>query len=342
MWDPDKYLRGLYDKTKPKFNFDARHMDEYSRWRDGLRETFTRDLGEFPKEKVDLNPRKIEEREYEDYLLCRVVYDGDRDLQIPAYILKPIDAPQKLPAIVACHGHGYGSKEAVGLNPDGTDNHWDPGYQKNFPIELVKRGFLVIVPDLLGFGDRRLSADRDKEPGESSCHLISTFLLMLGKTMAGLRVYDIIRTLDYLETRDDVDVNRIGCMGISGGGLVCGFAAALDERIKATVISGYTNTFIDSVMSIHHCVDNFIPGLVNHAEMPDILGLIAPRALLVESGTEDNIFPIQSAKQAYERIRNVYRFLDAEDRIDSDFFLGQHEISGAKAYDWLERWLKLK
>lgn len=340
MWSPDKYLRNLYEKTKPKFNFGARHMDEYSRWRDGLRECFARDLGEFPKHKVELNPRVIEEREYQDYFLQRLVYDGDMDLPIPAYVLKPKNAPQKLPAIVVCHGHGYGSKEVVGLNPDGTDNHGDPGYQKNFALELMKKGFLVIVPDLLGFGDRRLGEDRDKEPNASSCHMISTYLLMLGKTIAGLRIYDIMRTIDYLETRDDVHSDRIGCMGISGGGLVCGFATALDDRIKAAVVSGYTNTFIDSVMSIYHCVDNFIPGLVNHAEMPDLLGLIAPRPLLIESGTEDDIFPIQAAKKAYERIRDVYRFLGAEERIDSDFFVGQHEISGAKAYDWLERWLK--
>ncbi len=340
MWSPDRYLRNLYENSKPKFNFDVRHMDEYTRWRDGLRETFARDLGNFPKHKIELNARTIEEeREYEDYTLERVVYDGDVDLPIPAYILKPKNRPGKLPAIVACHGHGYGSREIIGLNPDGTDNHGDPGYQKNFALKLVKRGFLVIVPDLLGFGDRRMEEDRHKHPNESSCHMISTYLLMMGKTMAGLRVNDIMRTIDYLETRDDVDVDRIGCMGISGGGLVCGFVTALDERIKAAVISGYTNTFRDSVMSVFHCVDNFIPGLVNNAEMPDILGLIAPRPLLIESGSKDPIFPIEAAQRAYEKIKDIYRFLEAEDKIDSDFFEGDHEISGAKAYDWMERWL---
>ncbi|NLJ40065.1 MAG: dienelactone hydrolase [Clostridiales bacterium] len=254
--------------------------------------------------------------------------------------MKPKNITTRLPAIIACHGHGYGSKEIVGLNPDGSDNYQDPGYQKNFAVELVKRGFIVIAPDLLGFGDRRLDADKDKAAEENSCHMISTYLLMLGKTMAGHRTYDVLRTIDYLETREDVDVDRIGIMGISGGALVCGFATALDDRIKAVVLSGYTNTFLDSVMSIFHCVDNFIPGIVNHAEMPDLLGLIAPRPLLVESGTEDPIFPIETAKIAYERIKGVYRFLGEEEKIDSDFFEGEHEISGAKAYDWLKRWLK--
>ncbi|NLJ67576.1 MAG: dienelactone hydrolase [Clostridiales bacterium] len=339
MWNPDKYLENLYEKNRPKFKFDVRHMDEYTRWRDGLREIFARDLGGFPKPEVDLSPTVVEEREYPDYLMQRVVYAGDVDLPIPAYLLKPKNASGKLPAVVACHGHGYGSREIVGLNPDGTDNTGEPSYQKNFALELMRKGFIVIVPELLGFGDRRLKEDLDKEPNESSCHMISTYLLMMGKTMAGFRVNDVMRSIDYLETREDVDPDRIGTMGISGGGLVCSFAAALDTRIKAAVVSGYTNTFKDSVMSVFHCVDNFIPGVVNHAEMPDIIGLIAPRPLLVESGSDDPIFPIDATREAYEKIRAIYRFLDAEDKIDSDFFQGEHEISGRKAYDWLVKWL---
>jgi dienelactone hydrolase len=339
MWNPDRYLKNLYEKNRPKFKFDVRHMDEYTRWRDGLREIFARDLGGFPKPEVDLSPTVVEEREYPDYLMQRVVYAGDVDLPIPAYLLKPKNASGKLPAVVACHGHGYGSKEIVGLNPDGTDNTGEPSYQKNFALELMRKGFIVIVPELLGFGDRRLKEDLDKEPNESSCHMISTYLLMMGKTMAGFRVNDVMRSIDYLETREDVDPDRIGTMGISGGGLVCSFAAALDTRIKAAVVSGYTNTFKDSVMSVFHCVDNFIPGVVNHAEMPDIIGLIAPRPLLVESGSDDPIFPIDATREAYEKIRAIYRFLDAEDKIDSDFFQGEHEISGRKAYDWLVKWL---
>src|SRR5690606_22882702 len=121
-----------------------------------------------------------------------------------------------------CHGHGYGSREVVGLGMDGKPLK-NPTYQKNFGLELVKRGFLVIVPELLGFGDRRLREDMEKPLDDSSCYRISTYLMMLGRTMAGMRVWETIRTVDYLFTRDDVDCARIGCMGISGGGLVSAF-----------------------------------------------------------------------------------------------------------------------
>jgi len=339
VYNPDSYLKKLYQDNTPEFLFKAKTIDEWKRWNEELREVFIRDLGGFPDKKVDLSPKLIEEKEYDDYIRQRIVYTTDENLDVPAYVLIPKNASGKLPAVVACHGHGYGSRAIVGLKPDGEDNTGDPGYQKNFAVELVKRGFLVIAPELLGFGDRRLKEDMNKDPNGSSCHRISTNLLMLGKTMAGVRVYDIIRTIDYLETREDVDSSRIGCMGISGGGLVCAFTSAIDQRIAAAVVSGYANTFEASVLSIFHCVDNFIPGLLKHAEMPDILGLIAPRPLLIESGISDPIFPIHAAKQAYDQLKQVYKLLNVEDRLEYDFFEGEHQISGVKAYPWLEKWL---
>jgi predicted esterase len=246
----------------------------------------------------------------------------------------------KRPAVIACHGHGYGSKEIVGLEPDGKTPAKEPGYQQQFAVELVKRGFVVAAPELLGFGDRKTEEDARKD-AYSSCHAISTYLLHMGHTMAGHRVYETIRVADYLLTRSDVQADRIGIMGISGGGLVALFAAALDERIRAAVISGYVNMFKDSILSIHHCVDNYIPGLGRHAEMPDIAGLVAPRPLLVESGKQDPIFPIEATKQAYAQLRKVYQLLGEEGKLEADFFEGDHRISGAKAYDWLIRWLQV-
>jgi len=162
---------------------------------------------------------------------------------------------------------------------------------------------------------------------------------MHGKTMAGARVYDIMRAIDYLSARGDVDAEKIGCMGISGGGLVCAFSSAVDERIKAAVVSGYTCTFKESVMSIRHCIDNYIPGILNAAEMPDIIGLIAPRPLLVESGTEDRWFPVAGTRAAFSRLEKIYGLLGVRDRLEKDIFEGPHEISGKLAYDWLEKWL---
>lgn len=126
-------------------------------------------------------------------------------------------------------------------------------------------------------------------------------------------------------------------MGISGGGLVAGFAAALDERVKAAVISGYANTFADSILTTAHCVDNYVPGIMLDAELPDLLGLIAPRALLIESGDKDGVFPRNGAVAAYDRLSRIYSAAGAGNRLKADFFAGGHEVSGAKSYDWLSQ-----
>lgn len=336
MWNPDQYLEKMYSGIVPEFRFEAETVESWRRWRESFRPQLAADLGGFPATPPALDAQVLEETPCDGYTRQRVAFTTFPGLVMPAYVLLPGERPAgKLPAVVACHGHGYGSREIVGLAKDGSVSA-EPGYQRNFAIELVKRGFVVIAPELLGFGDRRMKAEYDR--GEySSCHSISTYLLQMGHTMAGHRVYEAKRAIDYLAAMDIVDANRIGMMGISGGGLVTTFAAALDDRVKAAVVSGYINTFKDSILGIHHCVDNYVPGLQRHAEMPDIACLIAPRPLLVEAGTEDPIFPIAATFEAYDRIGAAYRLLGAEEKLERDVFEGDHRISGAKAYDWLVR-----
>ncbi|MBP1991000.1 alpha/beta hydrolase family protein [Paenibacillus eucommiae] len=346
MWNPDAYLENLYGSVSPKYHFKAQSKAEWQLWQNGLRQELVARLGGFPEVPAALNPAILEETECEGYIRQRVAFTTYAGLIMPAYVLIPEERAvkqgkeekqAKLPAVVACHGHGYGSREIVGLEQDGSVQKGDPGYQKNFAVELVKRGFLVIAPELLGFGDRRMQAEF--ETNAHSCHTLSTYLLQMGQTMAGHRVYETIRALDYLQQREDVDPRRIGCMGISGGGLVASFVAAIDDRVSAAVVSGYVSTFKESILSIHHCVDNYVPGLNLQAEMPDIVSLIAPRALLIEAGTKDPIFPVTSAIAAADQIAETYRLLGAEEKVDRDIFEGDHEISGAKAYDLLVRWL---
>lgn len=340
-WNPDEYLEQIYRTTVPKYSYKASNKNEWIKWREELKREFARIIGLYDIEKAQLIPRLIDQKEYDTYIRQKISITTTGILEMPLYVLIPkkVELEQKLPAIIACSGHGYGNREIVGLNPDDTENTGDPGYQKNFALELVKRGFFVIAPEMLGFGDRRLKEDEDKPMSHTSCYHASTYLLMMGLTMTGMRVYETMRAVDYLLTRKEVDAERIGCIGISGGGLVCAFTTALDERIKAAVVSGYVNTFKDSVMAIYHCVDNFIPGIIKYAEMPDIISLIAPRPLLIEAGTKDDIFPVHAVRNAVEQIKKVYELAGGGEKLDTDIFEGGHQISGRKSYAWFEKWL---
>ncbi|MCG7382305.1 alpha/beta hydrolase family protein [Paenibacillus sp. ACRRY] len=311
-------------------------------WSEQLRSGIRERLGGFPANDAELDAVVLERIACDGYVRERVEITTYAGLRMPIYVLIPnelsnINTP--VPAMIACHGHGYGSREISGMEPDGSPRAAAPGLHKDFALSLVQRGYMVAAPELLGLGDRRLEEDKDEPPGISSCTKIAAHLLMAGQTLAGHRVYETMRVLDYLSTRPEVDAERVGIMGISGGGLVAAFTSALDVRFRATIISGYTSTFRASILDRNHCLDNYIPGILREAEMPDIIGLIVPRPLFIEAGREDRVFPQAAAREAFARLKEIYSQEGALDVLGADFFAGGHEISGAKAYDWLNRFI---
>ncbi|MCL6597190.1 MAG: alpha/beta hydrolase family protein [Alicyclobacillus macrosporangiidus] len=289
----------------------------------------------------------------EDLRLEWIEYTTYPGVRTCACVLTPPQGPGPRPAVLACPGHGRGIADAIGrpLPPElarpsapslaGPPVPQEGGIHRHFAIELARRGMIVIVPEVLGLGVRRLADDDADDPAgrRSSCYRIATHLLMHGQTLAGFRTYEAMRALDYLRTRADVDAHRIGVFGFSGGGLIAMLTAILDERIRAVVLSGYASTFRGSVLAAPHCVDNYIPGLLEWGEMPDWIGLIAPRPLFLETGVDDTVFPLPPALDAAAAVRARYEALGAPDAIATDVFPGGHEISGRRSFDWLARQL---
>ncbi len=224
--------------------------------------------------------------------LIKMEYTSEPGLRTPAYVLLPTGYALGDPAVIAIHGHGYGVRDIMGLDPLGNVRVGDVGYQKNFALELAHRGFAVIAPELFGFGELRLQQDIDSgDPNKSSCTPLSMALLSYGRTMAGVRGYQCERAFQAAESAQLIRGGHVGCMGISGGGLVAMILGALEDRLQAVVISGYGCTFADSIFAVDHCVDNYLPGISRYAEMQDIMALIAPTPMLWESGSQDPIFP---------------------------------------------------
>ncbi|HZH62662.1 MAG TPA: alpha/beta hydrolase family protein [Metabacillus sp.] len=333
MRAPDFFLENLYQKTVSKLPVE---YDESWKW-NGI-ELFCQLIGHFPTTKEEeLNSKVIEKTEKEEYSRIRVEITTLDNLIMPTYILIPKkNTNSKFPAVLALHGHGFGSKEIVGLNVDGTENDYDPGIHQNCAIELVKKGMVVVAPELIGFGDRKLVRDTHSDnQNQNSCFAIASQLLLMGKTLAGLRVFECRKVLDFIETINEVDPDRIGCFGFSGGGLVAAFTSIVDQRIKATVLSGYTNTFKGSIMERNHCLDNYIPGVLQLGEMPELIGLIAPRPLFIESGMGDPLFPVKHVKEAFEVLTHIYEKFNAVNSLNYHLFEGEHEICGEKSYEWL-------
>ena len=299
------YLDALNQQTPRRLTMKTETKQDFLAWQDELRPAFNAALGTRPQRGM-LRTKLLEERAFPGYRRQLLEMEQAEHLVMPFYLLIPDDiAPgEKRPGVVAVPGHGTGMADALGIDEAGNFLE-DPGYQKRFPEELCRRGFVVLVPELMGFGWRRCLGDEEKPMNHSACHAISTALLTYGQTLAGMRVFDVMRSLDYLETLDSVDAGRLGVMGISGGGLAAAFTAMVDQRIRAVCVSGYLNTFTDSILNVFHCVDNYLPGIMTVAELPDLAGLIAPRPLIMEAGTEDPIFPIAASLACYEKLKSA-------------------------------------
>ena len=105
------------------------------------------------------------------------------------------------------------------------------------------------------------------------------------------------------------------------------------------MVSAYFNTFRDSIVSISHCPDNYVPGLLNDMEMYDISGLVAPRLLFVESGRNDRIFPIAGSQIAAAKARDIYSAFGVTERFGYAIHEGAHEFDGTAAFAFMKQWL---
>jgi hypothetical protein len=160
--------------------------------------------------------------------------------------------------------------------------------------------------------------------------------MMCGQTVMGERVRDAMASINYLQSRDDVLSDAIGCTGHSGGGATALFLCALDERIKTSVISGYFCDYNYSILGMRHCECNYVPNLLKLGNMGEITSLIAPRALRLVNGEADPIFPIAGTVQPYAQVQSVYRLLDAESDVSLVTHAGGHRYSYADSLAWFE------
>jgi len=253
------------------------------------------------------------------------------------YLLTPSSAKRPYPTVVCIPGHGRGVDDIVGIDEHGNDRAGKPGYQHDFAIQAVEHGLAAVAIEPMAFGYRRDPLTRKKGPTETACQPAAGSALLLGQTMIGWRVWDTMRSIDWIETRPELDANRVGCMGISGGGTCAQFTSALDLRIKAAFISGYLNTFRDSIMSVSHCIDNYVPGILNWAENYDVASLIPPRFLFSEGGDRDPIFPVRATRESFARVKRVYEILGVPERAQQEIFEGEHSFHGVQGLPFLAR-----
>lgn len=328
------YFDRIYAELEPAYRFRATNLDEWHRWKEELSAKLIELLGGFPTEPGPLNAKTIAITDDGTFVREKVIFESEPGVSVPAYLLVPksLRPGYPSPAVLCLHGHGRGKDDVVGIVANAKERQQrirPTNY--DFARQFAERGYVVLAPDARNFGECAQDG--------MSCSWAMTAGLLLGKILVGMRVWDARRSIDYLQSRPEVDPTRIGCVGLSWGGTHTMYTAALDERIRVAVISGYFDSFKDMLIDAACCPCQYIPNLLRYAELTDITSLIAPRPLLIESGRQDPLYTQEVIHQEYPKVEGVYRLLDAPDRLDLDLFEGAHRFSGRKAFDWIDRWL---
>jgi dienelactone hydrolase len=339
QFDPVAYTLDLYAAAPRRLRFEARTRSDAQVWQKQLASKLTELVGGFPAERRPLRPITLETRAFSGYSREKIVFDSRPGVSVLAYLLLPEKTRRPAAVAICVPGHGRGVDDIVGIDDRGGERTDKAGYQHDFAIQAAEAGLAAIAIEPMAFGCRRDPINARQGLSRKACDPAAGGALLVGQTMIGWRVWDIMRTLDYIATRSELDSSRVGCMGISGGGTATLFSAALEPRIRAAFVSGYLNTFRDSIGSLSHCIDNYVPGILNWAEMHDVAGLIAPRPLFVESGEKDNIFPIRASIESFNKVREVYGVFGAADRIEQEVFPGEHSFWGKRGIPFLARHL---
>jgi len=338
-FDPVAYAHERYAMAPRQLRFQSRTRDDAERWQGTLRAKVTELIGGFPTDRVPLRPVTLETRTFPGYQREKIVFDSRQGASVLAYLLLPDKVQRPSPVMICVPGHGRGVDDIVGIDEQGRDRTDKSGYQHDFAIQVAEAGMAALAIEPMGFGCRRDPINAGIGLSRKACDPAAGGALLVGETMVAWRVWDVMRTIDYIATRQELDQRRIGCMGISGGGTVTVFATALDSRIRVALVSGYLNTFQDCIGSLAHCIDNYVPGILNWAEMHDVAGLIAPRPLFVESGEKDNIFPIKASIASFNEVKKIYSVFGVPELVEQEVFPEEHLFWGKRGIPFLVKHL---
>jgi dienelactone hydrolase len=292
-----------------------------------------------------------------------------------ALLLKPANSKGKLPGIVGLHDHGgqkyFGMRKITRTSNDPHPvmrRHQDQYYGgAAWANELARRGYAVLVHDVFTFGSRRMrladlpanirnnlvdvNPDSEEEIqhynqfAANHEHLIGKSLFCAGLTWPGVFVFDDQRALDYLASRPDVDATRIGCAGLSGGGLRTVMLTGADERIRCSCCVGMMTTWRDYLLnkSYTHTWMVYVPGLPRDLDYPEVLAIGVPNPVLVLNNRQDALFTMPEMQRADAILTNVYKKAKAPERYRASFYDGPHKFDREmqkEAFDWFDRWLK--
>jgi len=325
--------------------FHGKTRGDFRRWRGPFAHNYRRSLGPWP-ERVPPRLKVTGRKDMGDYVRERIIYDSSPGVTVPAFLLTPkgICPGERRPALLAAHGHGAGKADICGLAFEGKDKTWIKWVRHvnyDYAVQAVRRGYVVIAPDWIPFGERKPPASwiwKTRDACDPAGLAWGYWLPLLTQN-----VWDAMRAVDVLAGCPYVDPRRIGVIGISYGGTMATHILINDPRVRAGVVSGYLSTVRYDALNMrgrgNTCGAQHVPGLLRYGDIPDMMGLMAPKPVLFECGKRETCFHFPDMMRAWKRVRAIYTAAGARDRAAVDIHGYWHRWKGGKAWDWLGKWL---
>ncbi len=261
-----------------------------------IRKVLDKIAGPFP-EKTPLNAVITGTIQRDGYIVEKLYFESMPGYKVTAAFFIPAGKKQDLPAIIYCSGH--------------SDLSFRSDVYQHVIINLVKKGFTVFAFDPVGQGERQQYYDvKSGKSRFGSTHEHSypgAQLFINGASVARYMIWDGIRSVDYLLTRQEIDPDRIGITGRSGGGTQSSYIAAFDDRIKVSAPECYLTTleYLLKSQGPQDAEQNFFHGIAEGFDLPDLLQVRAPKPTLMITTTRD-IFSIQGARETFLETQKAY------------------------------------
>lgn len=335
-----EYFNRVAKDWKPLLSFQGTSQADFEDWQARASEKFFELLGDFP-DPVPLEAEVVFSIEDNGLIRERVIFDADEFMSVPATVLRPVDMkPDRTHAAILCsHGHGPYGKDPVAGNATTADKAANiAAHRYNYGEIMARAGYLTLSPDLRVFGER--SDGGNPYPGRDKCNVHFIRGAILGIYTLTLNIWDMKCCVDYLQSRAEVDPERIGMMGLSQGGTMTTFATAAEPRIKCADIIGYLNPWERfGINRANFCGSQIVPGIFRYFDTHDIAGLICPRPLLVEMGVHDTCFFIEDQLHSFRALEKIYQAAGAEEDLWADIHPGEHGFANNKAHEFFAKYL---
>ena len=301
-----------------------------------LRRAIQEVVGKFPV-RTPLKPRTVGKIECDGYVIEKVIFESQPRVYVTANLYLP-DRAFPVPAVVSPCGHAEEGKACE-------------TYQRLY-ILLARNGYAVLAYDPVGQGERLQSWDAESKRflsracgGEHSA--IGHQCVLTGTNLALYRIWDGMRAMDYLESRPEVDKQRIGITGNSGGGTLTAYLTAIDDRIAVSIPSCYITSFKElfthssGPQDAEQCFTKMLSKGLDYVEL---LLPLAPRPLQINAAVKD-FFPIAGTRDTFRELKRIYRILGAEERVNLVVDPGKHGYNRGlreQAAKWFNKWMKME